>query len=94
MGDRPRFWAERGTSFRLPNSDFAIGYATALHDWSKGCDGEQWCFTDHAGHGVAAGALSPDLIIRQSYTEYEKGMDPVVETILKLERSDRVSDDA
>jgi len=81
MGDRERFWAERGSVFRLPNSGYAINYATGLHDWETGCNGEPFCFTMNEMHEVPAGSLLPDILKRQSFESYRQGEDVVIEWI-------------
>ena len=81
MGDREQFWAERGTSFRLPNSGYYINYATGYHDWKKGCKGEPYCFTMNEMHEVPAGSLSPEVVLTSSFGEYQNGQDVVLDWI-------------
>lgn len=81
MGDRERFWAERGTDFQLPNSGYHINYATGYHDWENGCKGERYCFTMNEIHEVPAGSLSPEIDIPQDFGSYQRGEDVVMNWI-------------
>ena len=81
IGDREQFWAERGTSFQLPNSGYYINYATGYHDWEKGCKGEPYCFTLNERHEVPAGSLAPEVSIPQDFESYRRGEDVVMNWI-------------
>ena len=78
MGDREKFWAERGSSFRLPNSGYYVNYATGYHDWEKGCKGEPYCYTMNEMYEVPAGDLSPAVTLDQSFESYQSGEDVVL----------------
>ena len=82
MGDDESFWAERGTAFRLPNSDVQIFYATGYHDWNKGCDEHPFCFTMNKIHGVKAGSLAPEILIEPRFQEYANGKDVVMDWVM------------
>ncbi|MEL6665911.1 MAG: hypothetical protein AAFQ24_07220 [Pseudomonadota bacterium] len=81
MGDREQFWAERGSSFRLPNSGYYVNYATGYHDWEKGCKGEPYCYTMNEMYEVPAGDLSPSVTLDQGFDSYQSGEDVVLEWI-------------
>jgi hypothetical protein len=86
VGDREQFWAETGFPFTLPNSGFAINYATGYHDWEKGCAGEhEFCFDLNLIHEVPAGSLSPSVPIAATYADYAAGKDPVLDWISERE---------
>ncbi|MGF1454934.1 MAG: hypothetical protein ACFB6R_06100 [Alphaproteobacteria bacterium] len=90
MGDRGQFWAERGMSFVLPNSGYAINYATGYHDWEKGCTGEPYCFTLNQIHEVPAGSLAPQIRLAPTFADYTAGRDVVMDWVLDdqgIERS-------
>ena len=78
MGDLEQFWAERGTSFRLPNSGYHINYATGYHDWENGCKGVRYCYTMNEIHEAPAGLLSPDIMLPQDFDNYRRGEDVVM----------------
>ncbi|GAB5456678.1 MAG: hypothetical protein Hens2KO_29070 [Henriciella sp.] len=81
MGDREKFWAERGTSFRLPNTGYYVNYATGYHDWETGCKGEPYCYTMNEMYEVPAGDLSPAVTVDQSFASYQRGEDVVLDWI-------------
>ncbi|MEM7493529.1 MAG: hypothetical protein AAF296_09125 [Pseudomonadota bacterium] len=81
MGDREQFWAERGTSFRLPNSGYYINYATGYHDWENGCKGEEYCYTMNEMYEVPAGSLKPEISLPQDFSSYLAGEDVVLNWI-------------
>ena len=82
MGDREQFWGE-GRNIFLPNSGLQVGYATAAHDWEKGCDLShiRTCFYVNYVLGVAAGKLMPDLAIVPSFADYSRGEDTVLNAV-------------
>ncbi len=81
MGDRERFWAERGMRLILPNSKFLVNYATGYHDWEKGCEGHAYCYSQNLLHQVPAGSLTPSILIEPTYESYASGRDDVLEWI-------------
>ena len=86
MGGREQFWGERGLDFRLPNSEFFVGYATGYHDWANGCQDHPYCFTQFLKHGAAVGSLAPTHIIEPTYADYVAGQDVVMEWVYQQER--------
>lgn len=81
-GDREQFWAETGLPFTLPNSGYAINYATGYHDWEKGCAGKhEYCFDLNLIHEVPAGSLSPSVPLAATYADYASGRDVVLDWI-------------
>lgn len=83
MGDYAQFWAERGMSFKLPNSEYYISYATGYHDWEKGCTKtHKYCFSRNSKHDGAEVSLTPDVIIAPSYEDYASGRDVVMDWVL------------
>ena len=83
MGDHPQFWAERGMSFKLPNSEYYISYATGYHDWEKGCtDTHKYCFSRNAKYDGAEISLMPDVLIAPSYEDYASGRDIAMDWVL------------
>lgn len=83
MGDREQFWAERGTSFQLPNSGYYINYATGFHNWETGCKGQSFCYTLNEMHEVPAGSLTPVIVLSQPFQSYQSGEDIVMDWIAK-----------
>lgn len=81
LGDREQFWAERGSSFQLPNSGYHINYATGYHDWENGCKGEPYCYTMNEMYEVPAGSLDPEVLLPQDFASYAQGKDVVMEWI-------------
>ncbi|NRA28846.1 MAG: hypothetical protein HRU11_01185 [Parvularculaceae bacterium] len=81
MGDREKFWAERGGDFRLPNSAYYVNYATGYHDWEKGCKGEPYCYTMNEMYEVPAGSLSPTVPLPLDFESYRRGEDVVMDWI-------------
>ncbi|MEP3889195.1 MAG: hypothetical protein ABJN69_01940 [Hellea sp.] len=83
MGDYGQFWAERGMSFKLPNTGYNINYATGYHDWEKGCTAtHKYCFPRNARHDGIEVSLKPDALITPSYQDYASGRDIVMEWVL------------
>lgn len=89
MGDRAQFWAERGESFILPNSNYYMAYATGYHDWENGCTNEQitYCFDVVEQEAATIGSLSTNIIIQPTFAEYATGKDPVLDWVIE-QRSD------
>lgn len=87
MGDREQFWAERGSSFQLPYSEYYINYATGYHDWENGCKGEKYCYTMNERHEVPAGSLAPEILLPQDFASYLAGEDVVLRWIDELHSS-------
>jgi len=81
MGDRAQFWAERGSSFILPNSRQYLRYSTGYHDWEKGCteDESPHCFPASRDEAVDIGSLAVDEFIQPTFAQYAAGEDPVLE---------------
>ncbi|GAA4041672.1 S41 family peptidase [Parerythrobacter jejuensis] len=87
MGDRPQFWAERGTSFVLPNAGYNISYATGYHDWEKGCDySTPYCFPPSERDAADIGTLALDEQVMPTYAQYAAGDDPVLDWVLAREQ--------
>ena len=64
MGDRPQFWAERGSSFVLPNSGYHMAYATGFHDWEKRCDDSvEFLFPPNRKEAADIGSLKVDVLL-------------------------------
>lgn len=85
-GDREQFWAETGLPFKLPNSGYAVNYATGYHDWADGCAGKHpYCFDLNLIHEVKAGSLAPTLAVSPSYADYARGRDVVMDRIMDRE---------
>ena len=86
MGDRPQFWAERGTSFVLPNSEFHMAYATGFHDWEKQRDDSvEFLFPPNRKEAADIGSLKVDVLLRPTFKEYAAGEDPVLNWALQRE---------
>lgn len=84
MGDRPQFWSERGRAFTLPNSGYWINYATAYHDWEKGCaKTHEFCFPPNKKYNQDIEHLALDQLIELSYAKYAAGQDVVMEWIIE-----------
>jgi hypothetical protein len=81
VGDRDRFWAERGQSLRLRNSGIVVDYATALHDWVNGCRSPARCFWLNFFHGVAAGDLAPETVIGWRFADFAAGRDTLLDWV-------------
>lgn len=82
MGDGPQFWAE-GKRASLPNLGLGISYATAYHDWKKGCSWREIgvCYWLNYLIGVPAGDLSPMIVAPIRYADYIKGEDTAMKAI-------------
>jgi hypothetical protein len=81
-GDRERHWGEGGTVL-LPNSRLEVRYATALHDYARGCGLGQLLdchFVDYV-IGVAAGPLAPDVAAVPVFADYAAGQDTAMRAI-------------
>lgn len=83
VGDRDQYWAERGERLRLPNSGIQIGYATAMHDSVHECYDPARCYWLDFVYGVPAGTLEPDRRITWAFTDYAKGQDTVLNSVLR-----------
>jgi hypothetical protein len=83
VGDRDQYWAERGERLRLPNSGIQIGYATAMHDSVHECYNPARCYWLDFVYGVPAGTLEPDKRITWAFTDYAKGQDTVLNSVLR-----------
>jgi hypothetical protein len=92
MGDRGHFWGE-GDKVLLPNSKIAVHYATAYHDWEKGCGWDQitTCFLPDYIYGTAAGDLAPQFIASPRFAYYASGRDMVMDEVMKLIHSAAVA---
>jgi hypothetical protein len=75
-GDRLAFWAE-GTPLTLPNSGIVVGVGTGFHDWAHGCR-VLACWWPNFYYDVAGGDLAPDIPVRWSFADYERGRDSVL----------------
>ncbi|MGO1075675.1 hypothetical protein [Inquilinus sp. CA228] len=80
VGDFAAFWGEGGR-LTLPHSGIAIRYATAFHDWGRGCGLAQIgrCFWLNYLYGVAGGELSPTVKVPFTFADYRAGRDPDLE---------------
>ncbi len=86
VGDAPRFWAETGTPFRLPDSGYPIGYALQLHDIAEGCRTDVCHMARHRSRwNLAVGSLEPDWPVPMSYADFKAARDPALERILETE---------
>ena len=92
MGDRGHFWGEGGKVL-LPNSKIAVHYATAYHDWEKGCGLDQitTCFLLNYIYGTAAGDLTPQYVASPRFGYYASGRDMVMDEVMKLIHSAAVA---
>lgn len=84
VGDRGQYWGEGGRTM-LPNSRIIVRYATAYHDWEKGCGLADIprCFLFNYVFGVAQGSLAPQVETRLTFADYLAGRDPAMEEVLK-----------
>lgn len=85
MGDREQFWAEAAARITLPNSRLVATYATGYHDWERGCSLSQLfiCAPENLYLGVAAGRLTPDVIVQWSFPDYLNSQDTALNTALR-----------
>ncbi len=79
--DEPWFWSE-GDTLRAPASKLPLHYTDGYHDWAHGCHDLARCYWPVVFHGVAAGALTPDLPVEETFADYSSGKDPAVLAIL------------
>lgn len=87
MGDRPQFWAERGSSFVLPNTGYHIAYATGFHDWEKRRDDSvEFLFPPNRDEAANIGSLEVDVLLRPTFKQYAAGEDPVLAWALQREQ--------
>jgi hypothetical protein len=91
VGDWPRFWAETGSPFHLPDSGLRIGYALQMHDVAEGCFVPETCHMAHyAEHwNLAVESLMPDWPVATTFADFAAGRDPVLERILEHESAQR-----
>ncbi len=85
VGDRLRFWANGGTTFRLPNSGITMRAWSSLEDYENGCWDWMNCFwfsPTFRRRGIES--LRVDVPIEQSFDDYVAGRDSVLTTILGL----------
>lgn len=84
IGDRGQFWGEGGRT-ELPNSKIRFRYATAYHDWEKGCGLADIgrCFLFNYAYAVAPGSLAPQVETGLTFRDYLTGRDPAMEEVLK-----------
>ncbi|MGL4968048.1 MAG: hypothetical protein ACRC67_42920 [Inquilinus sp.] len=82
VGDFTVFWGEGGR-LTLPHSGLSIRYATAFHDWGRGCGLAQVgsCFWLNYLYGVAGGELSPTVTVPFTFADYRAGRDPDLEAV-------------
>lgn len=85
MGDRGQMWGEGDVAI-LPNSEIAVRYATAYHDWENGCRLAQitYCFLPNYIYGAAPGPLTPQVKVSPSFADYAAKRDPVMDEVMKL----------
>ncbi len=93
VGDRPRFWAETGSPFRLPDSGYGIGYALQMHDLADGCHEPDICHLSRGSFkphwNIAVGSLEPDWPVPTRFADFAAGRDRPLERILEQEREHR-----
>jgi hypothetical protein len=80
-GDRLQFWAE-GDDMVLPNSRIRVHTASGYHDFANGCH-ETRCYWPDFWFGVAVGGIDPDVTVPWPFSDYRRGIDPVLERALK-----------
>jgi hypothetical protein len=85
-GDRTRLWAEGG-ALTLPNAGLAIGFATGLHDYERGCRGESGCFWTLYLYPTHVASLAPDVPVPYTFDDYTGLRDPVLDRALALARA-------
>lgn len=83
VGDRMRFWAEGG-AMCLPNSQICMSFATGLHDYIKGCEGEPRCFVMLRVFPVKVTTLAPDVPVAYEFADYVKRRDPLLDRVMVL----------
>ena len=86
-GDRLRLWAEGGR-LTLPNSKLAIGFATGLHDYAKGCSGEDGCFWTMRFYPTHVASFEPDIRVSYTFDDYANLRDPLLEKALAIARGE------
>jgi len=77
-GDRLRFWANGGTSLKLPNSRIGLRIWTGYEDWASGCSNWRVCFWITMLTGVSVGDLDPDIRAPLIFSAYANGVDPAL----------------
>lgn len=85
VGDRERSYGETN-DFELPNSRLGMTFNTGLHDVEHGCPPFPQCYFRNYFYDVAVGKLDPDMPVETRYSDYVAGIDPVLDTVLALER--------
>lgn len=85
VGDRLQFWADGGSTMKLPNSKIPLRIWTAYHDWENGCKDWSKCFWITIFDGVAVAGLKPEKQIALKFSDYMNGEDSALNTILRLE---------
>ena len=94
VGDRTRFWAERGLrAYRLPQSGYVLNYSLQLHDIGAGCPDKEIChLANRTRWNVAVGSLAPDVSVETTLADFMAGRDPVLEAALKLANASSAND--
>ncbi len=84
-GETERFWSVEGPALTLPNSGLRVPFATAYHDWNTGCRSLA-CYWPDIVDGVAAGELTPDVIVKWRFEDYRAGIDTVLRRLGEMTR--------
>lgn len=90
LGDRLRFWANGGSTFRLPHSGITLRAWSGLENYVQGCWSWRQCFwlsPFFLRSGI--GALEVDLPVAPSIADYLHGRDSALEQILATEATRR-----
>jgi len=92
VGDHLRFWANGGTTFRLPNSGITMRAWSSVEDYSDGCWDWTKCFwfsPTFRWEGPGADVLSIDIPVAMSFDDYVAGRDSILEAIIAHVRNER-----
>lgn len=84
VGDRPRFFAEGGSDFRLPVSGHGIRYSDLAHDLTARCASPLCLFANDPRLDIVVRTLEPDVSGGFTFEEFAAGRDPDVERVLAL----------
>lgn len=81
-GDRERFYAENGEPIRLPNSKYFGSTSRQLHSIEAGCYEDNCHIPANDPRNIAIGSIEPDMKVDESFADFMKGEDSVINAIL------------
>lgn len=84
IAERMPFYAE-GNRMCLPHAGACIGYATAMHDYSRFCSDVTRCFWLNYVYPVHVASFDPEIYTFISFEDYRAGRDGALDAVLARE---------